>query len=83
MNNIINKFLLAGDKLLPEINLTKPKVCGPFTNIKAKMKKSKGTGDFRYIYRNKIGKAYFQHDMKYRDFKDLPRRTTPNNPTYE
>ena len=28
----------------------------------------------RYTYENKLDKACFQHDMAYRDFKDLPRR---------
>ena len=27
------------------------------------------------IYQNELGKACFQHDMTYGDFKDLPRRT--------
>ena len=35
MNNIINKFLLAGDKFIPEMHLRQPhfvySVCGPFT----------------------------------------------------
>ena len=30
----------------------------------------------RYIHRNELDKACFQHDMTYGDFKDLPRRTT-------
>ena len=33
------------------------------------------TGDANYIYRNELGKACFQHDMVYGDFKDLKRRT--------
>ena len=31
--------------------------------------------DSRYIYRNKLDKACFQHDMAYGYFKDLARRT--------
>ena len=35
MNNIINKFLLAGDKFMPEMHLRQPRfvysACGPFT----------------------------------------------------
>ena len=38
MNNIINKFLLAGDKFVPEIDLRQPgftySACGPFTKNK-------------------------------------------------
>ena len=37
MNNVINKFLLAGDKFMPEIHLRQPQftysACGPFTNV--------------------------------------------------
>ena len=38
MNNIINKFLLAGDKFMPEMHLRQPRfvysACGPFTRHK-------------------------------------------------
>ena len=38
MNQIINKFLLAGDKFMPEIHLKQPQfvysACGPFTRHK-------------------------------------------------
>ena len=39
-----------------------------------KDKKKKETGEWRYIYQNKLDKDYFQHGMIYRDFKDLNRR---------
>ena len=42
---------------------------------KERAQRFKETGDSRYIYSNKIDKACFQHDMAYRDFKDLTRRT--------
>ena len=32
-------------------------------------------GDSRYIFQKELGKACFQHDMVYRNFKDLTRRT--------
>ena len=32
--------------------------------------------DSRYIYQNELDKACFQHDIAYRDFKDLNRRTS-------
>ena len=35
----------------------------------------KATGDSRYIYRDELDKACFQHEMTYGDFKDLARRT--------
>ena len=56
MNDIINKFLLVGDKFMPEMHLRQPgftySACGPFTRNKEKIQKSKQTGDSRYIYRN-------------------------------
>ena len=39
------------------------------------MQKFKQTGDSRYIYKNELDKACFQHDMAYGDFKDLTKRT--------
>ena len=79
MNNIINKFLLAGDKFIPEMHLRQPQfvysACGPFTRHKEKIKKSKQAGDTYYIYRNDFDKACFQHDSAYADNKDLINRT--------
>ena len=40
--------------------------------------KVKETGDSIYIYRNELDKACFQHDMAYRGFKDLAKRTVPD-----
>ena len=49
--------------------------CGPFTRHKERIKKFKQTGDTRYIYRNELDKACFQHDSGYADHKDLINRT--------
>ena len=79
MNEIVNKFLLAGDKFMPEMHLKQPgftySACGPFTKNKERIQKFKETGDTSYIYKNEIDKPCFQHDMAYGDFKDLKRRT--------
>ena len=79
MNNVINKFLLAGNKFMPEMHLRQPQFvysdCGPFTRHKERIKKYKRTGDTRYIYRNELDKACFQHDSAYADHKDLINRT--------
>ena len=79
MNNVINKFLLVGDKSMPEMHLRQPQfvysACGPFTRHKERIKKFKQTGDTRYIYRNELDKACFQHDSAYADHKDLINRT--------
>ena len=77
MTNVINKFLLAGDKFMPEMHLRQPQfvysACGPFTRHKERIKEFKRTGDTRYIYRNELDKACFQHDSTYVDHKDLNR----------
>ena len=79
MNDIIRKFLLAGDKFMPELHLRQPgfpySACGPLTKNKERIQKFKQTGDSRYIYKNELNKACFQHDMAYGDFKDLKKRT--------
>ena len=77
MNDIINKFLLVGDKFMPEMHLRQPgftySASGPFTKNKERIQKFKQTGDSRYIYKNEFNTC-FQHDMAYRDFKDLKKR---------
>ena len=42
---------------------------------KTECKSLKNSLDSRYIYRNELDKACFQHDMAYGNFKDLARRT--------
>ena len=83
MNNLINKFLLAGDKFMPEMHLRQPQFVysarGPLTRHEERIKKLKQTGDTRYIYRNKLDKACFQHDSAYADHKDLINRTKSDN----
>ena len=79
MNNIINKFLLAGDKFMPDINLRQPQftyiACGPFTKHEQRIQKFKETGDTNYVYKNELDKACFAHDAAYSDSKDLTKRT--------
>ena len=64
---------------MPEMHLRQPGFTyiarRPFTKIKERLPKFKETRDLRYIYQNKLDKAYFQHAMAYGDFKDLTRRT--------
>ena len=61
MNEIINKFLLAGNKCMPEIHLKQPgftySACGPFTKNKEIIQKFKETGNTSYIYKNELGKT--------------------------
>ena len=79
MNEIVNKFLFVGDKFMPELHLKQPgftySARGLFSKNKERTQKFKETGDTKYIYKNELDKTYFQHDMAYRDFKNLARRT--------
>ena len=72
MNVIVNQFLLAGDKFMPEMHLREPGItyyaCETFTKNKERIQQFKETGDSSYFYQN-------EHDMAYGDFKDLTRRT--------
>ena len=67
LNEILNKFLLAGDKFMPEMHLKQPgftySTCGSFTKNKGKIQKFKETGNMKYIYKNDLDKACFQHHM--------------------
>ena len=78
MNNIINNFLLAGDKFMPEMHLRQPQfvysACGPFTRHKERIKEFKRTGDTRLLYRNELDKACFKHDAAYAKYKDVENR---------
>ena len=45
-----------------------------FLKIKKGIQKFKETGDTKYIYKNELDKACFQHDTAYDSFKDLARK---------
>ena len=79
MNEIINNFLVVGDKFMPEMHLKKTgftySACGPFTKNKEKIETFMKTGNTDLIYKNKFDKAWFQHDMAYDKSKDLVKRT--------
>ena len=75
MNEIVNKFLLVGDKFLPEVHLKQLgftySACGPFTKNKEIMEKFMQIGNTDFIYKNELDKACFQRDMAYGKSKDL------------
>ena len=75
MNEIWNKFLLTGDKFMPEMHLKQPSIsysaCGPLKKSKERIEKFMQTGNTDFIYRNELDKACFQHDMAYGKSKDL------------
>ena len=79
MNEIIYKFLLVGDKFMPEMHLRQLgftySACGAFTKNKEKIEKFMQSGNTDFIYKNELDKAYLQHDMVYGKSKDLVKRT--------
>ena len=80
MNEIKNKILSAGDKLMLEMHLRQLasldnsgftySACAPFTKNKERIQKNKGKEDSQYIYQNELDKPCFQHDKASGDFKD-------------
>ena len=59
MSKIANKFLLVGDKFMPEMHLRLPiftySACGPFAKYKSKKeKKFKETEGWRCIYQKEL-----------------------------
>ena len=69
MNQILNKFLLAGDRLMPDTHLQQPgftySARRPLIKSKERIQKFRETGYLRYIYQNKPDKVCFQHDTAY------------------
>ena len=78
MNEIVNIFLLAGDKFMPEMHLKQSgftySTFGPFTKTKERIEKFMQTGNTYFIYKIDLEKAFFQHDMAYGKSKDLAKR---------
>ena len=64
MNEIGNKFLLAGDSFMSEVHLRQPgftySTCRPFTKSKERKQKIKETGDSIHNNQNELNKACFQ-----------------------
>ena len=63
MNEIVNTFLLAGDKFIPEMHLKQLGFtysgCGPFTKTKERIEKFMQTGSTNFIYKNELDKLVF------------------------
>ena len=91
MNKIIYKFLLTGDKYMPELHLKQPRftysACGLFTKHRERIQKFRETGNLKHLYRNELDRACFAHDVAYSESKDLAIRTISDkilkNRTYE
>ena len=82
-NEVVHKFLLAGDKFMPEMHLKQPgftyNACKRFTKNKESIQKLKKKEDIKYIYKNELDKACFQHDMGDGDFKVLTKIIASDN----
>ena len=67
MNEIVNKFLLVGDKFVPEMHLRQHgftySASGPFTKSIERIEKFKEARDSWYTYQNELDKACFENGM--------------------
>ena len=70
---------MTGDKFIQELNLKQPGftygACEPFTKHRETIKKSRETGNLKYLYRNELDKAFIAHNAVYSDSTDLVKRT--------
>ena len=78
MTEIVNKFLLNGDKFMSKLHLRQPafaySACEPLTNYRERIQKFKETGYLNCIYKNELDKACFAHDTVFANSKDLSNR---------
>ena len=62
-NKIINKFLLTGDKFLPELRLEQPgftySALGSFPEHRKRIQKLREKCNLNYLYRNELDKGCF------------------------
>ena len=62
MNEIVNNFLLAGDKIMPKMHLRQPgfpcSAWGSFTKNKEKIEKFKETGDSKKLENRKVHSSF-------------------------
>ena len=58
MNEIVNRFLLVGDKFMPKMDLRQPRLtysaCGPYTKDQETIQNFKEIEDLRYICQNEL-----------------------------
>ena len=78
-SDIIKRFLLVGDKFMPEMHLWDPKVkkysaCGRFTRHQQRTNEFMKDGKSSHIAKNRLDAACFQHDSAYNKYKDSVNR---------
>ena len=63
MNEIVNNFLLAGDKFMPEMHLKQTGLiyssCGPFAKTRERIERLMQTGNTDFIYKYELDKLVF------------------------
>ena len=74
-SDIITKFLLIGDKFMPEMHLWDPKdrkcpACGAFTRYQKRIDMFMKDVRLSHILKNRLDAACFQHDSAYAKYKD-------------
>ena len=79
MNEIKNKFLLVGDKFMPEMHIKQPgfpySACGPFAKNKERIETFMQTGNIEHIYNIDLDNVSFQCDIASGKYKVLNKRT--------
>ena len=79
MNKIVDRFLLTGDKFMPELHLKQPgftySTCGPITKHCERIQKFRETDNLRHLHGNKVDKTCFAYNAPHSDSKDLAKRT--------
>ena len=81
MKEIINRFLLVGHKLMPEMHLKQPdfiySACGPLTKNKERIEKFMQTRNTSFIYKTNLIKLVFSMIWLMAKKKDLAKITQP------
>ena len=81
INEIVNNFLLADDKIMPEVHLKQPgftySACGTYKKQRKnkEFKNLKKQGVEAIFTKMNLIKHAFNYGMAYGDFKDLKRKT--------
>ena len=75
MYEIINNFLLTGDKFMPDLHLRQSEFTysdpGLFAKYLERIQKFKEAGELKHIYKNILDKTSFAYDAVYANSKDL------------
>ena len=71
-NEMLNHFLLAGEKFKPNLGLQIQAFVDHLLKT-YRIQKFKEKGYSKYVYHNEFDRGFFQHDMTYGVFKDLLR----------